>query len=184
MTTPKLTVFDLDGTLVDSDSAQEWMHFLYENSWPYSKEATEICSEIMRDYSSGQMNMKDYMQAWVLPIKGKRVTEIRALATKFAEHHIKPRIYKEGMYKVREHQKAGDILLVISASPTIIVEPIAALFDIQHVIGIDIKVSNNKFTKNLIEPFSFGEGKVALLKQWQKQHGLEDVPLGLSLIHI
>lgn len=177
MTKPKLIVFDLDGTLVDSDSAQDWMYFLRKNSWPYSKEATEICSEIMQDYSSGRMNMKDYMQAWVLPIKGKRITEITALATEFAEHYIKPRIYTEGMSKVREHQKAGDILLVISASPTIIVEPIAALFGIQHVIGIDIEVSDSKITQNVIEPFSFGNGKVALLKRWQKQHGLEDLPL-------
>lgn len=178
MTKPKLTVFDLDGTLVDSDSVQDWMHFLLKKSWPYSKEATDICSKIMQDYSSGRMNMKDYMCAWLLPIKNKPLSEIRALATEFAEQYIKPRIYTQGMLKVREHQQAGDILLVISASPRIIVEPIAALFGIRHVIGIDVEVSDNKITQNIIEPFSFGSGKVALLKQWQKQHGLEHLPLG------
>ncbi|MEG3765579.1 HAD family hydrolase [Alteromonas sp. 14N.309.X.WAT.G.H12] len=167
MSQSALVVFDLDGTLIDADCAQEWLTFLKRRNFPGAEDAENVCAQIMQNYDSGNMNMHEYMRYWVAPIAGLPVVEIVALAEEFANTVMRPRVFPEGLACVKAHLNAGDTVLLISASPTLVVRPIASLFGISHVIGIDIITQGDKYTRRVKEPLSFGAGKLKCLQQWQ-----------------
>lgn len=173
MSQSALVVFDLDGTLIDADCAQEWLTFLKRRDFPGAEEAEKACAEIMQNYDSGNMNMHKYMGYWVAPIAGLPVVEIDALAEEFANVVMRPLVFPEGLACVKAHLDAGDTVLLISASPTLVVRPIASLFGISHVIGIDISTQGDKYTRRVKEPFSFGPGKLKCLQQWQSKRQID-----------
>lgn len=177
MSKPALVVFDLDGTLIDADCAQEWLTFLTLRGFPKAAEAEQRCADIMLDYDSGSMDMPQYMAHWVAPICGYPVAEIDHLAEQFASEIIEPRIFPAGLRQVNAHQQRKDIVLLISASPTLVIKPIARYLGIQHVIGIDVQIMENRYSANIRPPFSFGVGKVQRMQQWLSAHHLSGTPL-------
>ena len=175
--TKSLVVFDLDGTLIDDDSAQQWLSFLQGQNWPGADLARHHCDAVMEDYDSGQMNMKNYMDAWLAPLIGVTEQQADTLANTFTQQFILPNVFPSGFLAVDDHIKRGDIVLIISASPTLVVKPIAQLFGVNHVIGIDAVIQNGVYNGQSTQPFSFGQGKLTCLKLWQLQNNIAELPL-------
>ena len=173
----RLVAFDLDGTLIDEDSAQLWLSFLQEQNWPGADLARHYCDEVMDNYDSGQMDMGKYMDAWLAPLAGLAVQQAKAMAEQFTQKHILPKVFPSGYSAVGDHKQRGDILLIISASPSLVVQPIARLFGVHNVIAIEAVTKNGFYTGQAIEPFSFGPGKLTCLKTWQQNKGIEHMPL-------
>ncbi len=171
MPTPALVVFDLDGTLIDADCAQEWLIFIREKSFPGAADAERRCALIMESYASGRMDMHEYMRHWASPINGFSLFEIEKLAIEFAEKHIRQRLFPKGISNVVQHQKSGDTVLLISASPTLLVRPISNLLGIEHAIGLNLQVQQHKIKNSLIEPLSFQDGKLSCLQRWLEAQG-------------
>lgn len=177
MSQPALVVFDLDGTLINADCAQDWLTFLKQKNWPGACYAETRCAAIMESYTSGQMDMQAYMAEWVKPIMGKPVHDIEALAEEFAFQTVNAHIFVEGIAHVTACLQRGDIVILISASPSLVVHPIARLLGIKHAIGIDVAIDNGQFTSQVVQPFSFGAGKLLCLEKWLQEHQLAGLPL-------
>ncbi len=177
MSQPALVVFDLDGTLIDADCAQDWLTFLNNKGWPGAADAEAKCARIMESYTSGQMDMQAYMDCWTAPIAGYPVSEIDALAEEFAFNLVNAQVFVEGLTHIADCRRRDDIVLLISASPSLVVMPIARLLGIKHVIGIDIAVENGRYTSQACHPFSFGPGKLLRLQQWLLEQRLSGTPL-------
>lgn len=180
MPQPTLVVFDLDGTLIDTDCAQEWLTFLKHLDFPNAAETETNCREIMQCYASGHMDMSSYMLHWITPILGYPISELEKLSQEFADLYIKPRIFEEGLSCVHYHRQQGDTLVLVSASPSLLVKPIARLLGIEHVIGIEIAVSNNTLQPRLLTPLSFRADKITCLKQWLYEQQLSNLPLSIA----
>ncbi|GGO65259.1 HAD family hydrolase [Bowmanella pacifica] len=165
----KTVAFDLDGTLIDIDSAQAWLDFLVSRQFPGAADTYRTCGQIMQAYDSGVMDMQAYMQAWMQPLAGMPAAPLAPLLKDFVHQVIAPRVFVQGQQQIAEHQQAGDRLLLISASPTLIVEPIAAYLGIERSVGIDVAIQDGVLTDRSLAPFSFREGKVTLIKRWLGQ---------------
>jgi HAD superfamily hydrolase (TIGR01490 family) len=159
-------VFDLDGTLIDVDSAQAWLQFLEESNIADAAQARRICSALMQHYDAGSMDMATYMSAWLKPIKGFTLQQIEAITRVFVHQFIVPTVYPDALAKIRWHQAQGHAVAIISASPTLIVKPIADYLNVKHAIGIEVAIVDNKVTQIAIAPFSFKEGKVSAVNHW------------------
>ncbi|WDE09287.1 HAD-IB family hydrolase [Thalassomonas viridans] len=159
-------VFDLDFTLIDIDSAEAWLAFLAEQKLPNSVQAMKACQQIMLDYDGGNMDMAAYLQSWFSPINGMSVSDVSGLAQQFAEQVVAPKIFARGRERLNWHIQQGHKVLIVSASPAIIVNPIVRLFSITDAVGIETRLSGDCVTDKVIEPFSFKEGKVLAVNQW------------------
>ncbi|WP_340677576.1 hypothetical protein [Paraglaciecola sp.] len=53
-------VFDLDGTLIDRDSAQAWLAFLAQSNISGAEQARHVCDKLMQHYDKGSMDMATY----------------------------------------------------------------------------------------------------------------------------
>lgn len=172
--------FDLDGTLINIDSAQAWLEFILAQSFPGAAQAHRACEKIMRAYAKGSMDMADYMRAWMTPLVGLPPQQLKPLLQKFVQEVVVPAMYTEGTEQIRYHRLAGDHLLLISASPALIVKPIADYLHIRQSVGIEVAMLDNRLTDRCLEPLSFREGKVSLIKHWLSQLGRERLDIAYS----
>ena len=162
----KTVVFDLDGTLIAIDCTQQWLQFLVNEKIPGAKQALKLCTAIMQNYASGTMNMADYMDAWLKPLTGYVQQDVTSLVSRFIEQEILSCIFDEAFERVNWHLQQGDEVAIVSASPLFIVRPIAQLFGVNHVFGIEIELIEQTFSGKAIPPFCFREGKVDAVIGW------------------
>lgn len=173
-------VFDLDGTLIDIDSAQAWLSFLIEQNVTNAPITDRVCSELMKHYDSGSMDMNQYMAAWLLPLDGMNLQKLGLLIDRFIKRVIQPKIYPDALSTIRWHQAQGHHIAIISASPEIIVKPIAAHLNVEQAMGIKVELQNNKISQIALPPFTFKEGKVTVTKQWLQQVNVTELNYAYS----
>ena len=73
---------------------------------------------------------------------------------------------------VLQHHRAGDVLLIITATNSFVARPIADCFGIVHLIGTEPERVGDRFTGNVSGIPSFHTGKVARLQDWLQVHQL------------
>lgn len=172
--------FDLDGTLIAIDSAQSWLSFVQQLQLPYAIEALTECEAILQAYDTGAMDMAAYMHSWLKPLQGMSADKAEHLAECFLHEVVMPQIYPEAIDRLRVHQQRNDRIMLISASPDIIIRPIARYLGISSVIGIRTEIIDNTITGTAIPPFSFKEGKVTAINEWLKQINQSGLQLAYS----
>lgn len=124
MTERKLAVFDVDGTIRPGSLVEDAFWQLTESGLlTPSKETIEQLISL-RD-------LKDHGYIWALveayaeAKKGVKVADIRRFAKQMAQDSIAT-LYPEVMARIEQHKQAGDLLAMISGSPQVHVEALAA----------------------------------------------------------
>lgn len=161
--------FDLDGTLIAVDSAQSWLSFLRDSGLAGAEQACLSCSQVMQHYQSGGLDMTAYMAAWLKPLAGLPLPSVKQRVNEFISSIVVPAIYPEALARLQWHQAKGHHVAIVSASPALLVQPIASLFKVDQVMAIEVEINNTLITQKAIPPFPFKEGKVLAVNQWLHQ---------------
>ena len=72
---------------------------------------------------------------------------------------------------VEDHRGRGDTLLIITATNRFLTAPIAALFDVPHLIATEPEWVDGRYSGRAIGTPSFAGGKVTRLAAWLAEHG-------------
>ena len=67
---------------------------------------------------------------------------------------------------IAAHRKAGDRILVISASGTHLVGPIAERLGIDEILGIELEVAHGVYSGHTVGTLTYREGKITRLLEW------------------
>ncbi len=126
-------------------------------------------NELMDAYSRGELAMEDFMDFSLEPMIGRTPEEIDHLVEPSVEDVIEPLIYSEATKTIARHRANGDRILVISASGTHLVKPIAARIGIDEVLGIDLDVSHGVYSGRTVGVLTYREGKITRLLDWLEQ---------------
>ena len=89
---------------------------------------------------------------------------VRAEARSLFESAIAPTIYPEAVERIREHQKLGHAVCIVSGATDLVVEPLAERLGVEHAIYTQLEVADGRYTGRVIEPICFEEGKVHWLR--------------------
>ena len=139
--------------------------------------------------------MEDYMAFSLEPLIGRTPEEVAHLVGPWVEDFIEPIIFSDATKTVAAHRKAGDRILIISASGVHLVKPIAARLGIDEVLGIELEVAHGAYTGNTVGTLTYREGKITRLLEWldAEEENLEgasfysdsrnDLPLLLKVDH-
>lgn len=165
----KLVVFDLDGTLVDADCAQDWLLFLKQKEVSGIEQAIVNCDKHMDLYEVGNMDMTLYMADWLKPLLGMSKQELADLAKEFSQDWIMPKLFRQVNDLITEYKQQEAQLVIVSASPDFLVQAVAEHLAIPHAIGIETVFENGALTDKTHEPYSFKKGKVWALQAWWQQ---------------
>ena len=121
--------------------------------------------------------------------------EVEHLVEPWVEDVIEPIIYGDACRCIAEHRQRGDRILIISASGTHLVGPIAARLGVDEYLAIELEAVNGVYTGKTHGVLTYREGKITRLLEWldQEQENLEgasfysdsrnDLPLLLKVDH-
>lgn len=163
----KLTVFDLDKTLINGDSNELWHEFLKEKEI-LDDEFIEEDKRLMGLYAKGELDMDEYLKFALLALKALSLKEVDSLMSEFIEIKIAPIVYKEAPAVIKNAKNP----LIISATPEFIVKPIGKFLGIDEAIGMRLVEENGYFTNKYEKPLSYQEGKVACLQNWLQEKNM------------
>ncbi|TLP61222.1 MULTISPECIES: HAD family hydrolase [Pseudomonas] len=190
-----LAIFDLDETLIHGDCASLWSEQMARLGWVDGERFLQRDHALMEAYGKGQLQMEDYMAFSLEPIAGRTLEEVAHLVEPWVEDVIEPIIFGDACHCIAEHRKRGDRILIISASGTHLVGPIAARLGVDEYLAIELEALNGVYTGKTRGVLTYREGKITRLLEWldQEQENLEgasfysdsrnDLPLLLKVDH-
>ena len=160
-----LAIFDLDETLIDGDCASLWAHEMAKIGWVDGESFSRKDAELMAEYAFGTLAMEDYMAFSLTPLVGRTAEEVDHVVEPFVEDVIEPLIYNDAMRCIAEHRKAGDRILVISASAEFLVGAVAERLGIREVLAIQLEEQHGFYSGNTRGVLTYREGKVTRLRE-------------------
>ena len=168
-----IALFDLDNTLLRGDSDYNWAKFLIKKNI-LDQEAYEKKNEIFyQDYQNGTLDVNKYCEFQFRIFKENKYIKLDLLRKEYVETIIRPLITKKSVELVNFHKSRGDLCIIITATNSFITQPIAELFNIQHLIGTDPEIIDGEFTGKVKGIPSFQEGKVLRLNHWLKDNNYD-----------
>jgi HAD superfamily hydrolase (TIGR01490 family) len=174
----KLAFFDLDHTLIPFDSDYEWGEFTIALGWCDSTEFKRRNAEFFAQYQAGTLDIHDYVRFATQAIRTQGATHSIAAHARFMREIVQKGIKNQALALVRQHQAAGDEVVIVTATNEFVTRPIATAFDVTELIAVELERDANGWLTGEIRGIpSFREGKVARVGQWLAGRGLgwEDV---------
>ncbi len=167
-----LALFDLDDTLLVGNSETEWFHYLAEKGYIGPIQYRAKMAEFDRQYAAGASHIDDYIHYVLQTLTGYSQETLLNRQSEWLTSKVIPMIAKGTSDLLKSHRDAGDTLVIISASTTFCVEPIANLLEVDHFIATRPEILDGRYTGRFIAPTCFAEGKITLLERWLSQNGL------------
>jgi len=175
MTAPqKLTLFDLDHTLIPIDSDYEWGVFTTHLGWNDAAEFTRRNDAFYAQYKAGTLDIHAYVRFATAAICRQGAIKSEAAHAEFMRAVVQKAIQPQALELVRNHQRAGDLVLIVTATNEFVTRPIAQAFGVQDLIAINLvrDPATGWYTGAIDGTPSFREGKVARVQQWLAERGL------------
>ena len=171
---PRLTLFDLDHTLLPIDSDYEWGEFTTRIGWTDPVEFGRRNAEFFAHYQAGTLDVHDYVRFAIDAVR-QRGPEAAALAhAQFMREVVQPAIRPEALALLRQHQSAGDRVVIITATNEFVTAPIAQALGVPELLAMQLeRGADGWFTGAIAGVPSMRAGKVTRMEQWLAARGLD-----------
>ncbi len=167
-----LAIFDLDNTLINTDSDHTWPQYLMKKGVVDAEFVRTKNDKFYQDYLNSCLDIDEFLQFHLEPLTHFDMDELAAMHREFTQEFILPHIGSMAKMLVQSHRDAGDELLVISSTNEFIITPICHLFGIDNIIGTQLEIGENgRYTGGYIGTPSLKEGKITRLHQWLAARG-------------
>ncbi|NNU27013.1 HAD family hydrolase [Isoptericola sediminis] len=103
---------------------------------------------------------------------GWDVARVKQIVAETVHEHVDPYVYAEAVELITEHHEAGHDVVVVSASGTELVEPIAAMLGADHVVATRMAVADGRFTGE-IDFYAYGENKATAIRDLARKRGYD-----------
>ncbi len=166
--------FDLDKTIIATSSAYVYGREFMNSGLITPTEALQMsmtkASYMFSGHTSEQMDAsKDQLSQMVT---GWDVETIKRIATETLHSVVIPTVYAEARDLIKQHREQGHDVVIISASASTLVEPIAAELGVETVIATKLEEEDGKFTGN-ITFYCKGPAKAQALLSLAEQQGYD-----------
>lgn len=161
-----LAIFDLDNTLLSTDSDHAWGEFLLEQGAVDPVAYREANDRFLADYEAGTLDIQAFLAVALRPLAEHSPEQLAAWHQQFMASKIEPHILPRGEELVARHRARGDTLLIITATNRFITGPIAERLGIDELIAVEPEVVDGRYTGRPTGIPSYREGKVQRLEAW------------------
>ena len=173
----KLTLFDLDHTLLPIDSDYAWGVFTTTIGWTDPVDFNRRNDEFYAHYKAGTLDIHDYVRFATEAVRRQGALKAEAAHAEFMRSVIEPALRPEAQALVRAHQHAGDTVLIVTATNEFVTRPIAQAFGVVELIAVELARDtapggSGWITGEIAGVPSAREGKVTRVQQWLHQRGL------------
>ncbi|MBP6304545.1 MAG: HAD family hydrolase [Giesbergeria sp.] len=169
---PRLTLFDLDHTLLPIDSDYEWGEFTTRIGWNDPVEFSRRNAEFFADYQSGTLDVHDYVRFAIDAVRQRGEQAATAAHAQFMREVVQPAIRPQALALLRQHQDAGDSVLIITATNEFVTTPIAKALGVPELLAVQLeRGADGWFTGAIDGTPSMRGGKVTRIEAWLAARG-------------
>lgn len=161
-----LAIFDLDNTLLSTDSDHAWGEFLLEQGAVDPIEYRQANERFMADYNAGTLDINAFLAVALKPLAENTPEQLAAWHQQFMASKIEPHILPKAEELIARHRSRDDTLLIITATNRFITGPIAERLGIDHLIAVEPEMVDGHYTGKVSGVPSYREGKVTRLQAW------------------
>ena len=166
-----LALFDLDNTLLAGDSDHAWGEFLVEEAIVDADEYRRANDRFYQEYLNGELNILRYLSFALQPLARHDMNELLLWRSQFMQEKIRPMLQRKAVDLLDHHRRQEHTLMIITATNRFVTEPIAELFEVEHLIATEPELVNGRFTGGVAGVPSFQQGKVERLHDWLASTG-------------
>ena len=160
---PRIAVFDCDGTLWSGDAGSSFMHWSVETGL-LSRDAADWLDERYRGYKRGDVSEAAICGEMVQVYRGLRETDLQAAAAEFFGLKIKPNLFPEMQRLIANLQDAGTEIWAVSSTNDWVIEEGVRSFNIdpRRVLAACVEARDGVITDRILD-VPTDEGKVRAL---------------------
>lgn len=173
----RLALFDLDHTLIPIDSDYAWGEFSLAQGWVDAATFKQQNDAFYAQYQNGSLDVEAYTRFATDAIRRLGAAQAVAAHTDFMHSVVKPVILPQALELVQAHQRAGEQVVIVTATNEFVTRPIAQAFGVEELIAVELERDSTDSDTGWITGAirgvpSFREGKVTRVEQWLAAHGL------------
>lgn len=165
-----LALFDLDNTLLATDSDHAWGEFLVRLGRVDAEEYKKANDGYLRAYQEGRLDIDDYLRFSLRPLARYPMEDLLAWRAIFMETVLRPQLLEQGRQRLQEHRDKGDCCIIITATNRFITQPVADELGVEHLLAVEPEQVNGRYTGRVKGVPSFREGKITCLEHWLAAH--------------
>lgn len=164
----KLTLFDLDNTLLAADSDHLWGEFLVAEGAVDATDYARRNNQFYEQYRSGTLDVFEYQRFALQPLVDNPQPRMLTLREEFVAEYIRPVVARHAPALLAAHRARGHMLVIITATNRFITAPIAQLLGIEHLLATEPEISAGQYTGRVAGTPCFRDGKITRLAQWRE----------------
>jgi HAD superfamily hydrolase (TIGR01490 family) len=165
-----LALFDLDHTLIPTDSDHEWGRFMVKHGMVDAENFARENDRFFADYKAGKLDIHAYLVAMLTPLAKYSRAQLAGYHQMYMHEVIKPAIVPAALELVRQHRDAGDLCCMVTATNEFITGPIATVFGVDKLIACEAETvdgqPHSEYTGRPTGTPSYKEGKIVRTEAW------------------
>ena len=167
----ELAVFDLDHTLLPIDSDRSWNEFLIDTGAVDEEYYRANNERFYQNYLDANLDIRAYQRFACEVLQKYPIEQVTQWRDKFVREIVYPKLQTKALECIRAYKTIGFHTLIISATNTFIIEPIANLHGVDSYLGCEFETINGQFTGELVGIPTYKEGKIDALSNWLDSKG-------------
>ena len=168
----RLSLFDLDNTLIAGDSDYGWAQFLIEAGVLDADLYERRNAGFFADYKAGSLDIHAFLDFQLRPLAEHEPAQLLAWRERFMAEKIEPMFLPAAKVLVDARLAKGDLVAVVTATNSFITRPIAQRYGISHLVATEPEMIDGRFTGGTVGEPCFREGKVLRVRQWLASMGI------------
>ena len=166
--------FDLDKTILGTTSSLVFTKPLYDQGLIKRADVVRsayrqfLFTSAASDHNQME-KMREYLSALVI---GWDIAQLSSIIEDSLNDVITPTIHAEAAALIDHHHAAGRAVVIVSASGSEIVRPVARLLGADDVIATELETFNGKYT-GAIHFYAYGDNKALAMREYAHKHHID-----------
>jgi HAD superfamily hydrolase (TIGR01490 family) len=167
----KFAFFDLDHTLLPIDSADGWLRFLVDAARLDRAHYDAEIERHAREYKEGRFDVEGYLAFQMGLLARFPREQLDLWRTQYMRSKVFPQLRLESQTLVQKHRSDDWEVALVTGTHSYVTRPIAALFDIEHLIAVQPEEIDGRFTGRYVPPHTYQDGKRVAVEAFLAQRG-------------
>jgi HAD superfamily hydrolase (TIGR01490 family) len=168
-----LAIFDLDNTLIGGDSDTLWGEFLSDHGYVDGETHRLKHQRYYEDYEAGRLDILEFLRFQLHVLTLHDPETLFGWREQYLQEKIEPILLPKARDLLRHHREQGHTLLIITATNRFITEPIARLYEVEHLIATEPEIVDGRYSGRVAGTPSYASGKVSRMEEWLERNGLD-----------
>jgi len=164
---PRITLFDLDHTLLPLDSDYEWGEFTIRLGWVERATFGARNQAFYAAYVAGTLDVHEYVRFATEAFCRQGEQAALAAQAQFMREVIAPALHPQAIQLLAQHRQRGDELVIVTATNEFVTRPIAHALGVAQLLAVELERTANGWYSGEIHGIpSIREGKVQRVQDW------------------